>query len=81
MGGTVEFMNRLTRGTNGCGQLLLNDTYFSDICFSVVKTAQDYLSDLVYYCRTLNTIHKVFTIYVQNFDEIVSGRVSSFYKE
>ena len=74
-------MKKLMRGTKGCGQLSSNDTYFADICFSGVKTAEEAIFEVVYYCRKLNTSHKVFTSYVKKFDEIVSGGVSFFYKE
>ena len=38
------FMNRLSLTTKGCGQLTSNDTYFDDICFSYVKTAEEVMA-------------------------------------
>ena len=40
LGGTTACMKRLAIATKGCGQLTLNDTYFSDSWFSSVKNAE-----------------------------------------
>ena len=41
LGGTAACMKRLAIATKGCGQLTSNYTYFSDIWFSSVKTAEE----------------------------------------
>ena len=58
--GTTEFMKRLMVATNECYQLTSNDTYFSDIWFSGVKTAEGAMVEGVDYCGPVNTSHKVF---------------------
>ena len=58
--GTTEFMKRLMVATNECYQLTSNDTYFSDIWFSGVKTAEGAMVEGVDYCVPVNTSHKVF---------------------
>ena len=41
IGGTTVCMKRLAINTKGCVQLTSNDSYFSDIWFSSVKTAEE----------------------------------------
>ena len=40
IGSTTACMKRLHIANKGCGQLTSNDTYFADIWFSSVKTAE-----------------------------------------
>ena len=40
-GGTTVCMKKLDIATKGCGQLTSNDTYFSDSCFSSIKTDEE----------------------------------------
>ena len=40
LGGTTMSIKRLSIATKECGQLTSNDTYFSDIWFSFIKTAE-----------------------------------------
>ena len=51
-------MKRLAISTKGCGQLTSNDTYFSDLCFDFVKTAEDMAAAGVNYCGPVKTSHK-----------------------
>ena len=44
LGGTTACMKILAMDTKGCGQLTSNDTYFDDICFSYVKTAEEVMA-------------------------------------
>ena len=53
-------MKRLAIDTEGCGQLTSNYTYFSDSCFSSVKTADESMATGVDYCGSANTSHKGF---------------------
>ena len=46
--------------TKGCGQLTSNDTYFSNIWFSVVKTVEESMAGGVNYFGPVKTSHKVF---------------------
>ena len=41
LGGTTACIKILAIATKGCGQLTSNDTYFSDIWFSSVKTTEE----------------------------------------
>ena len=41
LGGNTVCMKRLAIATKGCDQLTSNDTYFTDIWFSSVKTAEE----------------------------------------
>ena len=50
LGGTTVCMKRLAIDTKGCGQLTSNDTYFADIWFSSVKTAEEMAATGVNYC-------------------------------
>ena len=60
LGGTAACMKRLAISAKGCGQLTSKDTYFSDIWFSPVKTAEEMAAAGVDYCGPAKTIHKVF---------------------
>ena len=62
LGGTTLCMKRLAISTKGCGQLTSNDTYFSDIWFSSVKTAEEMESAGVDYCGPVKTGHKGFCL-------------------
>ena len=55
-------MKRIMKGTNGCGQMLSNETYFDEIWFSGVKTADMEINKGVDYYGLVKTIHKVFCI-------------------
>ena len=46
----------------GCGRLTPNDTYFSDIWFSSVKTTEEMAAAGVDYCGPVKTIHKGFCL-------------------
>ena len=60
--GTTVCMKRLCIPTKGCGQLTSNDTYFDDIWFSYLKTAEEVMSTGVDYCRPARTSHKGFCL-------------------
>ena len=62
LGGTAACMRRLSMDTKGCVQLTSNDTYFSDIWFSDVKTAEDAMAVGVDCCGLVKTSHKGFCI-------------------
>ena len=53
-------MMRLMMATKGCGQLMSNDTYFFDIWFGRVKTAEQAIAEGVDYCGLLKTSHRGF---------------------
>ena len=46
--------------TKGCGQLTSRYTYFSDIYFSGVETAEGGIAEILYYCRLVKTSHNSF---------------------
>ena len=46
----------------GCGRLMSNDTYFSDIWFSGVKTAEEEMDEGVDYYGPTKTSHKGFCL-------------------
>ena len=82
LGGTTECMRILAIYIKGFGQLTLNDTYFSDIWSSSLKTAEEAMAAGVDYCRPVKTSHKGFlSSYVIKVDEILDGRVVSCYEE
>ena len=60
--GTTECMKRIMMDTKGFGQLTSNDTYFSDIWFSVVKMAEETIDEGVDYYGLLKMSHKVFCL-------------------
>ena len=60
--GTAACMKRPMMATKGCGQLTSNDTYFSDIWFSGVKTAEEVMSKVVDYYGKVKTSHKGFCL-------------------
>ena len=62
LGGTAACMKRLAIATKGCGQLISNDTYFSDSWFSSVKTAEDMAAAGVDYFRLVKTSNKGFCL-------------------
>ena len=62
LGGTEACMKRLAISTKGCGQLTSNDTYFSNIWFSSVKTAEEMAAAGVNYCGPAKTSHKGFCL-------------------
>ena len=51
-------MKRLAIATNGRGQLIPNNTYFSDSWFSSVKTSEEMAAAGVDYCGLAKTSHK-----------------------
>ena len=55
-------MKRLAIATKGCGQLISNDTYFSDSWFSSVKTAEDMAAAGVNYCGPAKTSQRFFCL-------------------
>ena len=58
--GITVCMKRLYIATKGCGQLTSNNTYFSDIWFSSVNTAEEMAAAGVDYFGPVKTIHKGF---------------------
>ena len=55
-------MQILLIATKGCGQLKSNDTYFSDIWFSSIKTSDEAMAAGVDYFGPVNTSHKGFCL-------------------
>ena len=55
-------MNRLDIATKGCGQLTSNFTYFADIWFSSVETAEEMAAAGVDYYGPVKTSHKGFCL-------------------
>ena len=53
LGGTPACMKRPVMATKGCCRLTSKDTYFSDIWFSSVKTAEEAMAAGVDYCRPI----------------------------
>ena len=53
-------MKRLVRVKTLRGKLLQNVKYFDDNCLSELKTADEAIKELVYYCELVKTIHKGF---------------------
>ena len=62
LGGSAACMKRLAIATKGCGQLTSNDTYFDDIWFSSVKTAEEMAAAGVNYCGPVKTRHNGFCL-------------------
>ena len=62
LGGTTACMKGQAIATKGCGQLTSNDTYFSDSCFSSVKTSEEMAAAGVNYCEPVKTSHKGFCL-------------------
>ena len=60
LGGTTECMKRIAIATKGCGQLTSNNTYFADIWFSYVKTAEEMAAAGVDYCGPVKTATRDF---------------------
>ena len=60
IGGTGPCMNRTMKATKRFGQLPSSDTFFSDICFIVVKTLEEGNAQGVDVCGTDKTSHKRF---------------------
>ena len=44
----------------GCVQLISNETNFSDIWFSGVKTAEEEMDEVVHYCWSVKRLYKGF---------------------
>ena len=59
-GGTATCTSRIINGTEGCGQMSKNGTYFSDSWFSRGKKSKEASAEGVDYCKMLNTSHKGF---------------------
>ena len=55
-------MKILAMDNKGCGQLISNDTYFYDSCFSSVKSAEEVMAAGVNYCGPVKTSHKGFCL-------------------
>ena len=55
--GTAECMRILEMDNKVCAQLTQNYTYFSDIWFSRLKTAEEAMTVGVYYCAPVKTSH------------------------
>ena len=55
-------MKIIIMAIKGCGQLKSRNTYFSDIWFSGVKTAEEAVSEVVDHCGTVKTIHGFFCL-------------------
>ena len=53
-------MKRLGIATKVSVQLISNDTYFADMCFSSVKTADEAMAAGFNYCGPVKTSHKGF---------------------
>ena len=62
IGGTVVCMKILTRVKKVWGQLSPNDTYFSDIWFSRVKTAKEAIAEGVDCWGPVKMVHKGFAL-------------------
>ena len=62
IGGTAVFMKRLMMAKKGYGQLTSNYTYFYDIWFSGVKTADEEMAQGVDYCGPAKMSHKGFCL-------------------
>ena len=58
-GGTTVCIKRLMT-KKGVGNFCQNDTYFDDIWFSGVKTAEEENEEELYYCGPVNIRHKGF---------------------
>ena len=80
--GRASCRKRLMMDTKVCGQLTSNNTYFSDIWFSGVKTSQEAMSEGVDYCRPVKKIHKDFCLAAfKKVDKRLAGSVISCYEE
>ena len=62
IGGTDDFMKRVTKDTKGCVQLSSNDTFSDNIWFKGEKTAEEENTEVVDYCGPVKTSHKVFCL-------------------
>ena len=62
IGGTAACITRLIRDTKGCDQMTSNETYFTDRCFSGVKTVEESMYEGVEYCGPVKTTLKVFLL-------------------
>ena len=62
IGGNAACMKRLTMATRECVQLTSNETYFVDIWFRGVKTAERVMAEGVDYYGPEKTIHKGFCL-------------------
>ena len=65
--GTAKCMKILSIATKGCVQLTSNDTYFANIWFGSLKTAEEGMFAEVNYCGSAKTIHKGFVKPHENF--------------
>ena len=52
-------IKKLAIDNKGFGQLISNETYFSDSWISFIKTAEEMAAVVVDYCSLVNTSHKV----------------------
>ena len=53
-------MKIIMKGNKGCGQILSNDTLFSDTWFNEVKIAEELDAEGVDFCGPVKTSHKGF---------------------
>ena len=76
--GTVACMKILMMDIKGCEQLMSNYTYFADIWFSGVETAEWSMTEGLDSCVLVKTIHKFVSSYIIKVNERLSGRVISY---
>ena len=62
IGGTTVCIKRLAIANTVCGQLISNDTYFSDSWFCSIKTTQEMAAAGFDYCGPAKTTHKGFCL-------------------
>ena len=55
-------MKIITNDTEGCGKILSNYTFFSDIWFSGVETVKEFITEGVDYCGYVNMSHNGFLL-------------------
>ena len=60
VGGTAACTKIIMVAKKGCSQLTSRDAYFYHSWFSGLKTAEEEMSEGVYYCRPVKTGHKGF---------------------
>ena len=61
IGGMDDCMKIIMKDTKGCGQLSSNDTFFGDIWFIRVNTAEESNSEGVDFCGPVKKSHKGFS--------------------
>ena len=58
IGETASCTKRIIMVKKVYGNLLSNNNYFAHIWFSVLKTFEEAIDEVVYYCRPVKTGHK-----------------------